>query len=60
MKGLMKACSGGSAMWRGWRGIVLPRAYVGVCAGSHSVGRLQKRWIDTVKEHLKKDDLDVR
>ena len=25
-------------------------AYVGVCAGSHSVGGPQKRWIDTVKD----------
>ena len=24
MKGLIKVCSGGSAMWRGWRGIGLP------------------------------------
>ena len=23
--------------------------YVGVCIGSHSVSRLQKRWIDTLK-----------
>ena len=30
--------------------IRLPREYVGVCAGSHSVGRLRKRWIDTGKE----------
>ena len=28
--------------------------YVGVCAGSHSVGRPRKRGIDTVKECLKK------
>ena len=25
------------------------RVYVGVCAGSHSVGRPRKRWIDTMK-----------
>ena len=36
------------------------RVYVVVCAGSHSVGRPQKRWIDTVKECLKKRGLDVR
>ena len=36
------------------------RVYVGVCAGSRSVGRPRKRWIDTVKECLKKIDLDVR
>ena len=29
------------------------------CAGSHSVGRLRKRWIDTVKDCLKKRVLDV-
>ena len=30
--------------------------YVGECAGSHSVGRLQKRWIDA----MKKRGLNVR
>ena len=34
--------------------------YVEECAGSHSVGTLQKRWIDTVKECLRKRGLDVR
>ena len=34
--------------------------YLGECAGSRSMGRLQKRWIDTVKDCLKKRDLDVR
>ena len=29
------------------------RVYVGVCAGSPSVGRPRKRWIDTVKECLR-------
>ena len=29
-------------------------------AGSHSVGRPRKRWIDTVKEYLKKRGLDIR
>ena len=28
--------------------------YVGECAGSSSVGRPRKRWIDTVKEYLRK------
>ena len=36
------------------------RVYIGECAGSHSVDRLLKRWIDTVKECLKKRGLDVR
>ena len=34
--------------------------YVGECAGSHSVGRLKKRRIDTMKESLKKRGLDIR
>ena len=34
--------------------------YVGECAGSRSVGRPQKRWIDTVKDCFKKRSLDVR
>ena len=35
------------------------RVYVGEHAGSRSVGRPQKRWIDTVKDCLKKRVLDV-
>ena len=34
--------------------------YVGEFAGSGSVGRPWKRWIDTVKECLKKRGLDIR
>ena len=45
MKVLMKTCSGGLAMWRGWRGKGLPNEYVGECAGSGSKGRPGKRWI---------------
>ena len=30
------------------------RVYVGVCAGSHLVGRLWMRWIDTVKDCFRK------
>ena len=60
MKGLMKACSGGSTTWKEWRMIGFPREYVKVCAGSRSVGRPWKRWIDTVKVCLKNRDLDVR
>ena len=33
---------------------IAKKVYVGECAGSHSVGRPQKRWIDTVKNCLKK------
>ena len=36
------------------------RVYVGECAGSHSVGRPRKRWIDTMKDCLKKRGFDVR
>ena len=36
------------------------RVHVGECAGSCSVGRLQKRWIDTVKDCLRKRSLDTR
>ena len=39
---------------------ITKRVYVGECAGSCSVGRSRKRWIDTVKECLKKRGLDVR
>ena len=60
MKGLLKASYDGSAMWRGWRGIGFSRVYVGECPGSCSVGRPQKRWIDTVKECLKKRGMDDR
>ena len=31
-------------MWRGWRGIRLPKE----CTGSRSVGRPRKRWIEGV------------
>ena len=34
--------------------------YGGEYAGSHSVGRPRKRWLDTVKECLRKGGLDVR
>ena len=36
------------------------RVYVGVCANSRSVDRPRKRWIDTVKDLLRKIGLDVR
>ena len=35
---------------------IAKRVYVGVC----SVGRPWKRWIDTVKDYLKKRGLDIR
>ena len=39
---------------------IAKRIYVGDCASSRSMGRPRKRWIDTVKECLKKRGLDVR
>ena len=39
---------------------IAKRVYVGECAGSCSVGRPQKRWIDIVKEYLRKRNLDDR
>ena len=39
---------------------IAKRVYVGQCAGSRSVGRTRKRWIDNVKECLRKRSLDVR
>ena len=49
--------SGCSAMWRM---IGLLREYVGECAGIRSLGRPRKRWIDTVKDCLRKIGFDVR
>ena len=39
---------------------IAKRIYVGECAGTRSVDMSRKRWIDTVKEYLKKGGLDVR
>ena len=36
------------------------RIYVGESASSRSVGRLRKRWIDVVKDYVRKRGLDVR
>ena len=38
---------------------IAKRFYVVECADSCSVGRSRKRWIDTVRECLKKRGLDV-
>ena len=40
--------------------MIAKRVYVGVCAGNYSVGRPGKRWIDIMKECLKKRSLDVK
>ena len=39
---------------------IAKEVYVGECAGSRLVGRPRSRWIDTVKECLKRRGLDVR
>ena len=39
---------------------ITKRIYVAQCADSRSVGRPRRRWIDTVKDCLKKRGLDVR
>ena len=36
------------------------RVYVGECADSHLVGQPQKRWIDTMRDCLKKKGSDVK
>ena len=36
------------------------RVFVGDCACSRSVGKPRKRWIDTVKDYLRKRTLNVR
>ena len=36
------------------------RFYVGECAGNRSLGWPRKRWIDTLKECLKKRGWDIR
>ena len=58
MKGLMKASYSGSDMWRGWRGIGSSRESKSV--GNRLVDRPMKRWLDTLKECLRKRSLDVR
>ena len=40
--------------------IIAKRVYVGECAGSRSLARPWKSWIDTVKDCLKKRGLEVR
>ena len=42
------------------RNRIAKRVYVRECAGSCSVGRPRKGWIDAMKECLKKRGLDVR
>ena len=57
---MIKVFSDGSATWREWRMTELLREYVRESAGICLVVRPRKRWIDTVKDCLKKRGLDVR
>ena len=59
----VKRCLDGRVLrWFGYveRDTITNGVYVGECAGILSMGRPRKRWIDTVKECLKKRGLDVR
>ena len=58
MKGLMKGWFG--HVERMERDRITKRIYVGEYAGSSSMGRPRKKWTDTVKECLKKRNLDIR
>ena len=51
-KGLDEKIDEGVLQWFGdlERNRIANRVYVGECAGSHSVGRLWKRWIDAVMD----------
>ena len=65
MKGLDERIGVGVLRWFGHveridRDRIAKRVYVGECAGSRSMGSPRKRWIDTVKECLRKRGLDVR
>ena len=64
-KGLDERIDEGVLRWFGHvekmvRVRISKRVYVGEYAGSCSVGRLRKRWIDSVKEYLRIKGLDVR
>ena len=65
MKGVDERIEKGALRWFGHvekieNDRIAKSVYVGKCAGSYSVGRLQERWIDIVKECLRKRGLDVR
>ena len=64
-KGLDERIDGGVLRWFGHverreNDRVAKILYVGEWAVIHSVGRPRKRWIDTVKECLRKRSLDIR
>ena len=63
-KGLAERIDEGELRWfshveRRERYRIAKRIYVEECADIPSVGRFWKRWIDTVKECLRKRGLDV-
>ena len=47
-------------MWREWIDRIAKRIYVEKCTGCHSVDRRRMRWIDIVKDCLKKRGLGIR
>ena len=64
-KGLDERIDEGVLWWfthveRMERGMIAKRVYAEKFAGSRSTGRLWKRWLDTLKECLKKRGLDIR
>ena len=64
-KGLDERIDEGVLQWFGHvkrmeRDKIAKRFYAGECAGSRSVDRPRKRWIDTVKDYLRKRGLNVR
>ena len=65
MKGVNNRIDGGVLWWFGpvekmKNDRIANRFYVRKCAGSHSVGMPRKRWLDTVKDCLRKRGLGVR
>ena len=63
-KGLDGRIDGGVLQWFGHvermeNDRIAKKVYEGECAGSRSVSRPRKRWIDVVKECLRKRGLDV-
>ena len=64
-RGLDESIGEGVLRWFGHvermeRNTFAKRVYVGECVGSRSLGRPRKRWINSVKECLKKRGLNAR
>ena len=65
MKGVNERIDEGVLQWFGHverreNDRIAKRVYLEECVGSHSVGRLRKRWIVTVKDCLRRRGLDIR